>query len=424
MSRERIVQGLLFAAVFFLPWQTRWIYDELTIAGQGWEYGKLSLYATELLVLSAFLLRGRLQLSPKYRQIIFSFGAVIAIAAFFSFISTNATLSVATLTHLLCAFLLLLLVLDERTAILPIAWAFVLSLVAPALLGWFQVLTGTSPASTLLGLASHAAPTVGDSVIESAGGRTLRAYGSFPHPNILGGFLVIGLFLLAFLAREHRYEQYRAWFSLLNIVFSVTLVMTFSRSAYLAATIGACALIAWLLIERRAPPRKAFPSLAVGFFSLLLVIAIFHEPISARFHPELRLEARSIAERQVGYRDAWKIIRAHPVAGVGVGAFTHALANVRPGEPVWAYQPVHNVFLLVLAELGLLGLAALLAFMKYIFHPLWLARRMPEGILAISLATALIILALFDHYLWSQWSGIALALLALGLGQKMIRPSP
>ena len=73
---------------------------------------------------------------------------------------------------------------------------------------------------------------------------------------------------------------------------------------------------------------------------------------------------------------------------------------------------------------GLLGLAALLAFMKYIFHPLWLARRMPEGILAISLATALIILALFDHYLWSQWSGIALALLALGLGQKMIRPSP
>ncbi|MFC1788242.1 O-antigen ligase family protein [Patescibacteria group bacterium] len=50
----------------------------------------------------------------------------------------------------------------------------------------------------------------------------------------------------------------------------------------------------------------------------------------------------------------------NPITGVGVSGYTFVLSELKPDQRVWAYQPIHNSFLLILAEVGLLGLLALL----------------------------------------------------------------
>ena len=61
--------------------------------------------------------------------------------------------------------------------------------VIQSLLGIWQLVTQSTFASTLLGMSHYEVWQAGTSVLKNDTGRWLRAYGSFPHPNILGGFL-------------------------------------------------------------------------------------------------------------------------------------------------------------------------------------------------------------------------------------------
>src|SRR3989344_5581532 len=58
VNRERLGQYALLLALFLLPWQLREIFTSVRVDGQMWEYGTGSLYATQLLVLLAVILRG------------------------------------------------------------------------------------------------------------------------------------------------------------------------------------------------------------------------------------------------------------------------------------------------------------------------------------------------------------------------------
>jgi len=78
-------------------------------------------------------------------------------------------------------------------------------------------------------------------------------------------------------------------------------------------------------------------------------------------------ESSSVGLRLEWYQNTIKLIAAHPLAGVGTGSFPRAYAEmvtdpaaVKPAHP-------HNQYLLTGAELGMLGLLALLA----MFGTLW-----------------------------------------------------
>ena len=75
------------------------------------------------------------------------------------------------------------------------------------------------------------------------------------------------------------------------------------------------------------------------------------------------------------------------------------------------YQPIHNVYILIICELGLIAL-------------LWLAiiidfgrniKRDPASIepIGVSILCAIMIISLFDHYFWTQ--AVGQSLLWLGL---------
>lgn len=440
MKRDRIANIIFLATIFFLPWQTRWIYASLTIGGEAWEYGKLSLYAAELLLLVVFCLRAQNDRSYKshvtdrtYKPFVLCAAALLISFLF----ATNFWLSVAALPHFLFAFLLFALIADERTRVKSVAVAFVAGLAIPSLLGWFQLLSGWSPAFSWLGLAERSNMTLGDAVV-GLGIRWLRAYGSYPHPNVFGGALVVGLLTwgwawISFVSTQKRFFCV-AWLAV-GFLLSATLVITFSRSAILGFLLAAALGVCWIIRQSSCRPETDFchpeaggrrisqtfflPSIVVTL-SFIIVASLFHSQLFSRIVPDSRMEQLSISEREQGYRLAGRVIQTSPITGVGIGGYTAALADIVPGKPWWFYQPVHNIFLLALAEVGMIGFVLFGIVDFYACRALWRSRRLSVGIFGAMMAVSLLIPALFDHYLWSMWPGLSLTAFAAGFSAKLI----
>ena len=139
---------------------------------------------------------------------------------------------------------------------------------------------------------------------------------------------------------------------------------------------------------------------------------LFAKPLQARIFGQGRLETKSITERVASNHDAWQIIQNHWLFGVGIKNYGLGVYNEIDGrEPAYFYQPAHNVFLLVWAEIGIFGLICFLVFLFSGFVILWRRRNLE----ALALLTALIVIMCFDHWLWSLSFGIYLFWLVIGI---------
>ncbi len=408
------INKILYLVLFFLPWQSRYIFSEVLILGDITEYGKLSVYAVEVLLLIVILLRGRPR--PIWGSEHVSKSIYILLGAvFFSLTFSNEyNVSLNHVMHLIFAAGLFLTLCDERTDVKNSVIAFVAGLCVPAVLGIIQVFTGLSPSSTLLGMSFLDASTAGVSVVEQQGARLLRAYGSFSHPNIFGGYLTVVLICLAWLVRF--VSKKVLYITTVPVVlFSSVLILTFSRSAWLGLVISFLWLILLMVYRKKIPSKNAYVIIFLGCIALLSTLFFFHSSVLARFQPDLYTEAISINERVGQYSEFGDVFFINPFFGVGPGNYVFSLSDLMPGLSVWSYQPIHNSFLLIMTEIGVIGVAALLYFMIRVDQVNSKYSKTAGGMFAITLALALFVIALFDHYVWSMWSGLSLYAFAFAM---------
>ncbi len=300
---------------------------------------------------------------------------------------------------------------------------FITGMVLVSLFGAYQYLAQTSPASTVFGLAQHSAQTLGDAVVLTSGGvRVLRSYGTFDHPNIFGGYLVVTLILLIWLTKDST-RQYRHHLYYLSAIPGVLLVWTFSRSAWLAlATVGALLAIRFRKQLVQFTKHVSYKCVChrPGFFAVVVVLAAIvfaWSPVSARLgfgYEHNRLEQMSIEQRLDAF-DRWRIIMQQHSSGVGFGAYTIAQmvltdtvieADVSP-------EPVHNSYLLALAELGVIQTMLLVVMILAVIRRLYKQHRLI--LLGALPLIALMVIGLFDHYLWSLHAGQVLLGFVIGL---------
>ena len=131
-------------------------------------------------------------------------------------------------------------------------------------------------------------------------------------------------------------------------------------------------------------------------------------------------EIHSVEERSELIEVAAKLIAAHPVAGVGAGNFPIAVpdtgVSTRP-------LPVHNVALLLAAEVGVAGGLLWLLMVGLLVRAVVRAykQRLPHGIPPLCAALALWVIGLFDYYPWGLNVGrlLFLTMLALGVAGSM-----
>lgn len=444
---NKIIEYGLYLLAFLLPWQTRWIIKAGSLNGGNFEYGTIALYGTDILIvllLTIFTIQKLKIKNSKFKTDIFWW--LIAGLDLFAFISIFLAPDKILAGYKYFVFLLGvgLFWLITRAIFDKLKFLFFLlvGIFLQAFLGIWQFLNQSSFANKWLGIALHNPFESGTAVVEAMGSsgfgeRWLRAYGGLDHPNILGGVLAIGILLCLYLILKKSGEKiptqiknsskskYLLFIFYIIFFTSITAIFfTFSRAAWIAAVIGILIILAGLVYKKDLPGQQTIlPIILTMIILVFCLTALFKNLVDVRLSGDTRLENKSNSERSASYREAWFLIKKHPVFGVGIGNYSIAAHNeIITTEPSWYYQPTHNVFLLVVSEVGILGAifyvclliyALFLNFKLLVFNNA--SGRKLDNIINISLVCILVILMMFDHWLWSLHFGMLLFWLCLGL---------
>ncbi len=454
----KTIEYLFYLFVFLLPWQTRWIwhYGQLGSSGPS-EYLTFSLYGTEILfflvLVLAFIYRCKTKddeirfLNYKILDFYVLFFLFLALAALSIIWAPSWQTALYYLIKLLEGLALLILVINFQFSLKKIGWALVLSGTVQSLLGIYQFFTQQVLANKWLGLAEQLPQTLGASVVEFDGSRLLRAYGAFTHPNILGGFLAVCLIVLIVLIilAQRKKEKSLLWLFLPTIL--AGLFFTFSKSAFLALIISLVFLAIFIFTNQAKPIKIIFSQIILVIFAVLAILfLIYPQPVITRLQGEARLEQKSFTERANYLEQAKDLIKNNWLQGVGLGNYTLALYNQSLEKSAsYDYQPVHNVYLLVFVELGILGFLIFILIIVKVISYIWsfpinknlellsvfslfkftsiydfYLRRFYWFLGLTAIFIMILVLMVFDHYFWTQYFGIMLWWLGFGLWLKQV----
>lgn len=406
-------------------------------------------------------------------------------------------------------------------------------------------------------LISSNMPGVAKIVLD--GHKYIRAYGLFPHPNILAGFLAFSIILTLLYIKmfhvEHYWQRWRLILQLILVIQIVAIILTFSKSAILGLLLGLSYLAInvprgtinnqgakltemnichserseaesrnligsfdsseadslkmtfkncstwnilyywlWLLLVIQILATILFMS-KMAFIGLFIVAVclgcfqIFHS--NFKNVPRGTLCGLSVKQVWKRYRKLIFLVSAclilliyitkpnsqslignslndrlgyinvsrgtildNPVLGLGIGQYVPYLNSLN-NLLDWQFQPVHNVFLLIWAELGIIGLVIFIVFLWNSFQIV------PRGTICcqdimqnkncdkvefinssnnlnndylhknnccncstwnilirryfIAIFITLIFISLFDHYLWDIQQGQIMLWMVLGI---------
>lgn len=432
LSRARL--WVAVATLVALPWQTRWFQEGPLLGGYPWEQGRISIYVSWFLVFVGAVLRfaamkqvsvERLEIEQRkskgyvfrknrVRRLLLLGGVMLLLLSSLHTLSVRATMQFWLEALSLIAFLWS--VVDVLT-INTFAKSVALSFFPWMLLGIQQFFTQHVMGTKWLGIASQDPLTPGVSVIEQGTARVLRVYGNFPHPNIFAAWLAIATLVSIFFLLSSPTRKQRIFWFVSVLISTIALILTFSRAALLATIVGFLILLGAAVVRKDI---RSFPQ-REGRVMLTLILLTF-VPIGwqtrhlwlIRTNPSVRLEQRSVNERTHGLQDGMKIFSESPILGVGPGAELVTIQRLHPQDQIPPIPP-HLVPLIVLNELGVLGMMGI-GFLGW-GTGFWqrMKKSLPHPLARTLLGTALV-LALFDHYFWTQWPGkTLLALIILGV---------
>lgn len=263
-----------------------------------------------------------------------------------------------------------------------------------------------------LGEFPFSAAQPGTSILESGTLRWVRPYGLMPHPNLLAGALLVGLFAAAALIVSRRRWQMLAGIAIFGFGWWA-LLLTFSRAAWGGLVVGMLAVILFLRPHlRRMSARVSLVAAAAVVVAIGVAFVIGYRPLLAARagEGEESVELRSISDRLVFIDFAVKSITERPIFGVGIGNFPWRMSYyLADTQYDLRGDNVHHVLLSVAAELGIIGLLLVLA--AIIFGLIGVFRTLRAGDDSADHAARLALFAVFiallavgflDHYPWTQ----------------------
>lgn len=285
---------------------------------------------------------------------------------------------------------------------------------------------------SLFGEVHFQAETAGVARFDYQGSKFSRSYGTFLHPNVLGGF---ALFVLIFATYFWQRQKEKIWL-FVGVAGGVALVLSFSRSALIALIVSS--LIYLFFINPRV--KKAISPLKILLACGVILLLAFSSSIVdlAKIRLQISTDENSVRER-LNYMDiSYRQILSQPW-GIGAAHFTPKMQNHTSVKLLpWEKQPVHNVFLLLAAELGLAAVMVLIAFMLWLFHALHQCNRIflmnsdkRLNRYLIYFLWAAFVISLFDHYFLTNNSALLLLLVygvccvyTLDSGRRAIKRIP
>ncbi len=307
-------------------------------------------------------------------------------------VATDLHLTIAELLRMTWMYLLFLYVairVRTRRDVALLVVAFFAIGVAQSLIAALQWRTGSSLGLSFLGEES----SLGIRTIDE--GEVLRPTGTVVHPIFLAALVApIGLIAMS-LAIVLREQRWRAACGFIAAVAFVPLVLAQARASLLAAGVTLALLVVAMIRSGKLAITHVLIALAItGAVGL-----VFLEPIQQKFADNLGTSQFQLEiEARLELNDvAFAMIRESPLVGLGLNQFETVQPTYDQYGLLFAGNPVHNIYLLVAAETGLIGLAGFLAIYVTAFVMALRSARANDPLLAgvgIGIAAALTYFAL------------------------------
>lgn len=231
----------------------------------------------------------------------------------------------------------------------------------------------------------------------------MRSTGTFPHPNIFGGFLfctLLNTFYLYF--TEQNYKK----LLLSGIVLQMlALTVSFSRAAFIALFLSTAL---YFLFQARSPENRT------TIKQLILTLLASSSLCLALFYPQLMARGGIVnynglvqgadTERLAYQKIAIAMIKERPFLGIGLNNFQIESHRFFPEGRILTSK-VHNIYLLFAAETGLLGGSCFLLFLFSILKNIKRSFQSQHGLFLFSLFTGLLFIGACDFYFISTPHG-------------------
>ncbi len=432
MSLSQLIKYLVYLLILVLPLETRWIIHNYHISGWNIEYLSVSLYIVDLLILGIgglMIIRARVgavqstSFIASIKQNSYIYILTIVLLVLSIFVSNNSLITWYYWFRILLTLIFIWILYTSGIDRRRLALMIVISATIFSLLALFQFVSQVTSENKWLGLAWHDSMSPGTSVVAGMDYRLLRPYGGLPHPNILGGFLVLSCILGFWLITQYINKfNYLYYFLIMAYYINLSVLwFTFSRSAILASFIVFISYI--FFIYKNIFVKRIWGHL---FFSVIFVIIlsfIFQDAWMNRVIIDTSLENMSLVERGKYFDWSMDMISKYPLLGVGIGQHVFVALNLYPGLSGWVYQPVHNIYLLILTEIGIIGMVLLCWLFYLLFKKIDKFKFQFKFSIVSLLCLALLILGIFDHYLWTLHFGVLMVSFVIGFGLVKSIPS-
>lgn len=369
----RLEQLLVFLFFVLLPSQLGYHFwpEWSLVNGVRVDYLSPTLYLTDLVLLALFIVHRKIYFKPKLISVFVILAGINIAIALSPQIAIYKWIRVVELLWLgLFIFHNWVKVMAQIKSGLAIAVTWT------SMLACMQIVSQRSLGGLWYWLGERAfdISTPGIARAEFFGELVLRPYATLPHPNALAAFLFVSLILL-FAQKWHNPKLFSLWM-LLPVA---TIAGSMSRSVL----VGLGVVLLGLLINKVQGARRV---IVITICTLVLGTGVALLP----GNPD------SVNDRADLFRAVVDQLRGHVVFGVGLGNSIRGNleTSLSSNNFKLALQPVHNIYLLGVVELGIVLVMALIWLLSRSAVRLW--KRTPgywkvAGIVVLGLG-------LVDHY--------------------------
>lgn len=394
--RRGLSQGLLFIFILFLPTQfgKHFFFPFSYISGVRVDYLAPTIYLTDIII-------GLLALINIKQVFGFIKQKKILLLLFFLFINVLFSQSlpvsicryIKTIEVLIVGFIAYQIFLKEKLVL----FAFLITGCFQLLLAVFQLITKHSVQGLFYFFGERymnlSMPGIAKASLK--GVELLRPYGTFSHPNSLAGFFLL---LYIWILIDKRFNKFLILKYSSLFIFSLLIFISFSKLAIFSYLI---LNFYFLFFISRLPCQfcKWARFVIFGVVGLLFMQA--------------RTDPLTIQKRIGLLKNSFNIIFQHPITGVGIGNYLIAQNQYASKFSYFFNQPVHNIFLLTIAELGI----PLAIYITYILYLLYRGSKKILPPLYLLLAP-IFITGSFDHYWLTLQQNFLLIGFIIGISMK------
>lgn len=416
-----ILISLLIISIF-IPFRKVFGGSFANITGIYSDFTSYSLYLSDIVVFLLLFLNLRTLRGFRLRNLEFLLAILIFVLGSTYLVSDHfISLHWYVLLRFVELVIIYLLISRISFSLKPIFILFAVLGAFESVLALFQFFLQHSIGLTLFRESLLRIDIQGVAKIVSHGTTFIRGYGTLPHPNLLSAFLFTSILFSSYLFIRNISSKLKILFLTLSLVSIIGLLITFSRAGILVTLVFG----GLLLIGSTVKHYEIRKQIIVYFLILAVALTTWGLIIKPFIFTRVTISDQATVERKFYNHVGTEIVRSFPVTGVGIGtSMLHMQQFSSVKLDSWQIQPIHNYYLLMTAEMGiiiaLIFIIFLLWHLKKLGELYWREGNVLHGTLFCIIA-GFMFLMLFDHYFYTLVPTQILLWLILGLALREIK---